>query len=480
MIGARFGNWILREELGRGTRGTVWRADAFEVREGEPATAAVKVLDFSLAREPTFQQRFPGELLALHRLTHPNLARFYDAGVQSGLVYYAAELAPGRDLAALLRDKTDLPWQRIFFRIAVQAARALKHAHHRSILHRDLKPANFILAEDGLLKITDFGVAKAFGEPPLALPAEPMGTACYLAPEHFTGKPLTRRSDLYALGGVLYTLVCGRPPFHASTAAEYMHKHCYMLPDRPMHFVPRLPVEIDELICALLAKDPARRPATAAAVLDDLEKMQTRLERKGETVLGPPQMIDPTGIHAPLDFAAVKPLRAENDSTRRRERMLRAGLLTLLFALVAGAILFAFLRPRPSAEALWSRAAELIASENPDDWDTARDDYLAKLERWHPEAYVAEREAARRSILDRRELRRAILAGENASPTSAAERLYRRGLAFAQIGERESARQEWSRLIAEHATDPAERRWVTLAEIGLAEFARSPAADVKR
>ena len=222
MTGTRFGNWLLQEELGRGASGVVWRAVAMEPKPGEPTVAAVKVLDPALSRDLAFQQRFPGEMLGLHRLTHPNLTRFYDAGVQAGLVYYASEQAPGSDLATLLKnhertnDEPGLNVASTVFRVAVQAARALKHAHHRSILHRDLKPANLILADDGTLKVTDFGVAKAFSIPPLALPAEPLGTACYLAPEHFTGKPLTRRSDLYALGGV---------PLHARLRPAAIHRH---------------------------------------------------------------------------------------------------------------------------------------------------------------------------------------------------------------------------------------------------------------
>src|SRR5262245_20538650 len=103
MTGTRFGNWLLEYELGHGASGAVWRARAFEVKPGEPAVAAVKVLDPSFSRDPAFGQRFPGEMLGLHRLTHPNIARFYDAGVQAGLVYYAAELAPGVDLATMLK-----------------------------------------------------------------------------------------------------------------------------------------------------------------------------------------------------------------------------------------------------------------------------------------------------------------------------------------------------------------------------------------
>ena len=156
-----------------------------------------------------------------------------------------------------------------------------------------------ILAPDGSLKVTDFGVAKAFNLSPLSLPADAWGTAGFVAPEYFTGKPFTRRSDLYALGGLLYCLVTGRPPYPAGTLAELMHKHCYVLPDRPAQFVPKIPPELDDLICDLLAKDPGRRSGSAAAVLADLDAVRGRVERKGETVPWPADPGD-TAMHAAL------------------------------------------------------------------------------------------------------------------------------------------------------------------------------------
>jgi hypothetical protein len=467
MTGSRFGNWLLQDELGRGAAGVVYRATAFEERPGEPKTAAVKVLDARFSRDTAFVERFPGEMLSLHRLTHPNIARFHDAGVQAGLVYYAQELADGTDLATRVKAEGPLDWTTCVFRVAVQAARALKHAHHRSILHRDLKPSNLILDTVGTLKVTDFGVAKFLVTPPLALPVEAMGSVCYAAPEHFTGKPLTRRSDLYALGGVLYTLVCGRPPFVAATAAEYMHRHCYMLPDRPINFVPKLPVEVDELICNLMMKDPARRYASAAALLEDLEHVRGKLERKGDRVYLPPDIVDPTGQHAPLDLNATSPALAANDDGRRRERIVRGITLLAGFLLVVGIIGYALFRPKPSAEELWTAAQPLVTSDNPDDWDKAREEFLDKLERWHPEAYQNEIKEIKRRISDRRELKRALNAGQQIQIGSEAERLYRRGLAHLQTGDPDAAREVWTKLIEEFRETASESRFVTLAETGI-------------
>jgi eukaryotic-like serine/threonine-protein kinase len=467
MIGTRIGNWILEAELGTGSLGTVYRAVNSEPKnENDPAVAAVKILSHPLCVDPTFQARFPAEMLALRRLTHPNIARFHDSGVHAGLPYYATEFVDGTDLATLLATTgAGLSWPEHFFRIAVQAVRALKHAHHRSILHRELKPGNLILLADGSLKVTDFGVAKILNRAPLTLPADAMGTTGFLAPEHFTGKPLTRRSDLYALGGVLYTVLTGRAPFAAASAAELMHKHCYTLPDRPANFVPKLPHELDEFVCALLAKDPARRPASAAALLDELDQIRGKMERKGTRVLLPPSAEDPTGQHTPLGTVPTEaPDPAERPGTRRQAIVLGA-----LFVAVVGAILFVFFRPRPAPEVLWDAVQPRLASNEPDDWDAARD-ALDALARWHPDWRPDDVRDAKQFVLERKELAKTFLLFDKAKYATEAERLYHRGLKLVQVADVGEARRTWESLIRIFADSSVDRHWVDLARRGLEEL----------
>ena len=150
------------------------------------------------------------------------------------------------------------------------------------------------------MKLTDFGVGKSCRAAAGSRPG-PVGRGRVpAARRHFAGKPLTRRSDLYALGGgpVHACSPAGRRSLAASPA-EFLHKHCYTLPDRPANFVPKLPPEFDELICDLLAKDPARRPASAAAVLDELDRVRGKLERKGVAVNWPPDPGDATADPGP-------------------------------------------------------------------------------------------------------------------------------------------------------------------------------------
>src|SRR5439155_7331781 len=154
------------------------------------------------------------------------------------------------------------------------------------IIHRDLKPSNLLRAAGSaesppaVVKLTDFGVAKLFAQPALTAAGSFVGTAAYLAPEQAAGKPATKRSDLYSFGGVLYTLLTGRPPFAGENPAELLHKHCYQVPDRPQRLVPEIPHDIDGLVMQLLEKDPARRPPDGLVLLRQLERLRGKYERK--------------------------------------------------------------------------------------------------------------------------------------------------------------------------------------------------------
>jgi hypothetical protein len=473
MTGTILGPWALGPEIGRGPLGVVYKAtDTADLQR----VAAVKVFTHHAALTPEFLRRFPGEVLPLRQLAHPNIARFIDAGVDAGVGYYATEYIDGTDLATLLksarRGEPGLNWREVVVPLAVQAARALKHGHHRNTLHRDLKPPNVMLTADGTVKLTDFGIAKALDLSPLTLPADPFGTAGFLAPEFFTGRPLTRKSDLYSLGCVLYAAATGRPPFAAAGPAEYMHKHCYVLPDRPLQFVPRMPPDLDELICALLQKDPNRRPATAAAVLDTLDHIRGRAERKGERVTWPAgDNADP--MPTPADAAAAD----ARDDGRVRPLLSRPWVVVPLFLLVLGTALALFFWPRPTAEQLFARARPLLESNDPDQLEQALDEYLNPLSERFPDQYAEEIRAVRARVADHRRLRRAVAEGTQARPRSEAERLYLRGLALMQAGDAGGARRVWGGLAKVYADSEDDRHWVTLATAGVAEADRRGATD---
>lgn len=469
MIGARLGNWYLERELGRGQQGVVYAARAFDDSGRE---AAVKVLTTDRTREPGFLQRFAADMLALHQLDHPNIVRLHESGIHAGLAWYAAERVDGTDLATKL-ESGPLQWGEVFS-LAVQAARALRHGHTRKILHRDLKPAHFLVTADGTLKISDFGTARVIPQPPPS-PTPMLGSAAYLPPEAAGGKPLTRRSDFYSLGGVLYTLVTGRPPFAAGSVVELLHKLCYTLPERASLIVSDLPPEFDELIRGLLDKNPARRPVSAAALIDDLDRLRGRLGRRGETIAVPR---DPgTRTHEPLKIEGDSDEsneQAEEGRSRRVPRSVQFALLLTLLLLALGGLGYAFLWPGPDAASLVTSARPLMESSDPQDWEKAWVEYLEPLSRKYPDQYVEEVAAARTRVQDYRELRRVLAVSAEVDPKSDAERHYLRGLRLMQAGDVEAARKTWLALIAAFAGSDADKRWVEIARYGLKELDAQP------
>ncbi|MBP3958245.1 protein kinase [Gemmata sp. G18] len=467
MLGARVGNWFVEVEIGRGPLGVVYRARGFDEPE---RFAAVKV--FTEVRDPAAVQRISAELLPLQRLDHANIAKALDCGTHGGLAFVATEFIDGTDCAKRL-ESGRLPWREVLS-VAVQAARALKHAHNRNVLHRDLKPAHLVLTDDGTLKVLAFGLAKVFPPPPGHSPA--IGSSAYLPPEAASGKPLTRRSDLYSLGGVLYTLATGRPPFSAGSVVELMHKQCYTLPERPALLVNDLPPEVDEFICTLLDKNPARRPGTAGALLEELERIRGKLERKGEKLTWPMKLTPDTAEMAALPAALGGVGEGAEAQPETRPLFKRPAIVIPLFLLVVAALVLPFAWPSPSADELFSSARPLIESENPDDWDAA-EKYLEPLARKYPDRYKDEVADARRKVKDRRELRRAIGDGAKADPRTDAARGYLRGLRLAQIGEHAQARAAWDGVVTAFGPVKSEARWVELARAGLALLAQ-PGAQV--
>jgi hypothetical protein len=461
MTGTRIGNWVLGVEVGRGPLGVTYRANA----NGE--TVAVRLLSPEAVREPG---KIGGELLALRRLAHPNLAGFLEAGVHAGQAYVVRAWAEGLDLATFVKANLAADsWREFALPLAVQLARALNHGHRRSLLHRRVTPGNVIVSPTGQVTVTDFGLGKFIPVAPLALSPDPWAGLAFLPPELFTGKPFTRKSDLYSLGAILYAAVTGRPPYTAASPAEYLHKHCYVLPDRPSSFVPKLPAEFDDLICALLAKDPTRRPAAAAEVLDELDRIRGKLERKGDRVPWPADPGD-TSLHAPLSETAIAESQGEQPAhDRPRPLFARPWLVLPLLLAVVAAILVVLFRPGPTAAEYYERATALLATGNPDDADTAWDDCLEPLQRKYPGAYADEIAALRNRRTTGRDLIKALDQGQKARFGGESERLYYRGLALARVGEFAEAKQIWESIRT--VTDGGDR-WADAANRALQELAK--------
>src|SRR5262245_35015592 len=275
MIGAQLGSWVVEEEIGRGGMGAVYRARITAPADGKPEQAAIKVLAAELAVEVGFQHRFQREIDILRQLDHPNIVRFFDSGETNGRYWYAMELIEGDNFDDLRTTQGRLPWPEVLD-LAWQVAPALKHAHDRGVIHRDLKPSNLLRTRLGAVKLTDFGIASLFASPHLTVTGGVIGTPEYLSPEQAKGAQVTKRSDLYSLGVVLYTLVTGRTPFEGDPV-ELLHKHQYGQVERPSRLVPELHHDFEAIILSLLEKDPSRRPGDASVLFRQLDRLRSKL-----------------------------------------------------------------------------------------------------------------------------------------------------------------------------------------------------------
>ncbi len=257
----------LLDKLGEGGMGVVYRARYV----GNNRQVAVKLVPPDVASNETLLARFERELDVLKQLRHPHIVHCFGGTCESQQRYYAMELIEGGTLADLLRQKGNLSPE-VAIDYALQMCDALQYAHERGVIHRDVKPGNFLLTRTGQIKLSDFGLATVVSANRLTAVGRTLGTIEYMAPEQIRGKPpLTNRADLYALGCVIYEMLVGHTPFQGNNPAEVLHKH---LKDPIPHVAASMlecPLELDELVCRLLSKDPEQRPESAADVSRQLE-----------------------------------------------------------------------------------------------------------------------------------------------------------------------------------------------------------------
>lgn len=295
----QLGPYRVGRRLGRGGMGTVYAA----VEQTSRLPAAVKVLSSHLADEEGFRERFEAEIETLRKLRHPNIVRLYGFGQQDEILYYAMELVEGTSLEEELQASRRFTWQEAT-QIGIQVCRALRHAHDHGVIHRDLKPANLLAARDGTIKLSDFGIAKLFGNVGMTGDGGVVGTAEYMSPEQAESRPITHRADLYALGAVLYALCAGRPPFRARSLVEMLEMQRTATPDPLRRFAPDVPEELAEIISVLMSKDPEARPPTAQVLGRRLEATERGLlrreERAGQSaLLGKSEILDDRPARTP-------------------------------------------------------------------------------------------------------------------------------------------------------------------------------------
>ncbi len=268
---ATLGEFRILRELGRGGMGVVYEAEQTSLRRH----VALKVLRFGVVADAEAMQRFHREAETVARLHHTNIVPIFAIGCEQGVHYYAMQLIAGSSLADVLdqsqRSGKPLGSEEVA-RWGLQAAEALAHAHQRGVIHRDIKPSNLLLDGEGVVWLTDFGLAKRADEATLTLSGALMGTPRYMSPEQAEAlrHPIDHRTDVYSLGATLYELATGRPVFESSSPHGVIARILTEEPARPRQIRRDLPRDWETILLTCLAKDPEQRYPTARALADDL------------------------------------------------------------------------------------------------------------------------------------------------------------------------------------------------------------------
>jgi serine/threonine protein kinase len=268
MIGRQLGNYKIVGELGRGGMAVVYRAYQSSLNR----YVAIKVLPPHLGFDQEFVERFQREALAAAQLRHPNIVVIHDVGHEQGVYFIVMELLEGRTLKEIIDKEGALSVEQAT-RIIEQVASALDYAHQRGFVHRDVKPANIFVADDGHTTLTDFGIAKAASEAQqLTRTGMLMGTPEYMSPEQAEGGEVDYRTDLYALGIVLYLMLVGRVPFSGTTPHAILHSVIYEPPPPLRRIRPDLSPGIEAVVLKAIDKQPERRYQSGAELLEALRR----------------------------------------------------------------------------------------------------------------------------------------------------------------------------------------------------------------
>lgn len=256
------------EKIGSGGMATVYKAKCHVLNR----YVAIKILRDEFTTDEEFIKRFEVEAQSAASITHPNIVSVYDVGVDGNLYYIVMELIKGKTLKDIvIEEKGPLPWK-WSVNIAGQIASALEIAHKNNIVHRDIKPHNIIITEDGVAKVTDFGIAKAVSNSTITAFGSTIGSVHYFSPEHARGGFTDAKSDLYSLGVVMYEMLTGKVPFDADTPVSIALKHMQEDPKSAKEVNPNIPSAVNDIITKALKKDTNLRYQSATSMLLDLKR----------------------------------------------------------------------------------------------------------------------------------------------------------------------------------------------------------------
>ncbi|MDU6173987.1 MAG: Stk1 family PASTA domain-containing Ser/Thr kinase [Clostridium perfringens] len=270
MIGKILGNrYELLQCVGEGGMSFVYKAKCRKLNR----FVAVKILKDEFKNNEEIVRRFKKEATAIANLSNPNVVNVLDVGTQDDINYIVMEYVEGKTLKDIIKEKGALPYE-VAISIGIKVAKALECAHKSGIIHRDVKPQNILVNEEGVVKVTDFGIAKSMDSSTIAHTNSVMGSAHYFSPEQAKGTYTDYRTDLYSLGIVLYEMVTGVVPFNGDSPVTVAVKHIQEKAIPPKNINQNIPNSLNDLIMKAMEKDPVNRYQTAKEIIGDLEKIK--------------------------------------------------------------------------------------------------------------------------------------------------------------------------------------------------------------
>ena len=269
MIGQILGNrYELIEKVGGGGMALVYKARCKLLNR----FVAVKILRPDFTNDEEFIKRFKIEAQAAASLSHPNIVSIYDVGNEEDIHYIVMEYIDGATLKEYIEEKGALDWKEAV-NISIQICLAIKHAHENNIVHRDIKPHNILFTKEGMIKVTDFGIARAVTSSTITMVGGTIGSVHYFSPEQARGGFTDEKSDIYSLGIVLYELLTGTLPFNGDTPVSVAIKHIQEEPEEPINMNSQIPIGVNDIVKKAIQKDQNSRYQKASDLLDDLYKV---------------------------------------------------------------------------------------------------------------------------------------------------------------------------------------------------------------
>ena len=307
MTGKTISHYKILEKLGADGMGVVYKAQDTKLKR----FVALKFLPHHLSQDEENKKRFIHEAKAASALNHPNIATIYEIDEADGQMFIAMECIEGQSLQELTIDNSQLTIDNCLT-YATQIAEGLAKAHAKGIIHRDIKPANILVSEDGIVKIVDFGLAKLAGATMLTKEGTSMGTVAYMSPEQTQGIEVDHRTDIWALGAVIYEIITGKQPFAGDYEQAVMYSIMHEDPEPPTAVRTGVPMELERIVLKALAKEPGERYQRIDEMLVDLKTLkkgtvsaQTRGVSSKSTRGGPTKLVTKTHMRFGFTIAAI-------------------------------------------------------------------------------------------------------------------------------------------------------------------------------